>query len=635
MHLLAHLDAPVVIAGRTSALKVAPDADCIVPGELIHDSDLRGRKLIYVPGHKVTSDPTKSFTVEFETIIQLPGGEWSDICEDPAVTHRWLFLPRTCNCGDACPCADAPCRCHDKADLGGGFIYMGHTTVRGAAKTPHVQPVSLAATGGMFRQQGWRDGDELYFPATVPGEQAETVRIDVGEPGLTTITEAIEVTKPWSFPAGVTSATFEIVDGKLTATFQAEASKITFRSPLKFSHRHTDGRLASVANLTRNIVFRSAETGKNWQRGHVMGMHAPPSDWSYYEVRGMGRTRADVPITKIKLNPNGTVASADYTNPVGRYSEHFGHWRTGGNDQPTTRTGGVIRDFLKWGGANHGGNVIVKDFVSIDGDGSCFAAENGNERGGFYNCFAAGAHGPPGHRLRELRQQGRLDIQDFGWEGSGAWLQNGGMEVVGGHIYDCNESVSGYARPLSEIAANPYKTAWLRDSAFKADLIRKGKTVLSNNAVAYRVVDANAANCVRGIGLSFHEGGEPSLIRNCRIEANQRCIDGHYMFAGLIVEKCDLRAPYGSFQANNMGRGWQYLDNQIHGSIRGLDDTGGGDITFKGNVFHLKAPDITLIRGNPTFPRKINGIPWGPEATAAVRSANKRADGSPLVVEGP
>lgn len=642
VHLLAHVHDAIEISGRTSALNVPAGFDCVVNGELIHDSDFTCRKLIYGSLSRVTCDPTKSFTVKAETIIQSHGGSFEIICENPKVTQRWMSLPRTCNCEHE-ECTESPCRSHDQGDLGGGFIYMGNTTVKGASKTPYARPSKLTSTSGVFRHEGWRTGDTLCFPAVKPGEKDEEVTITVGGSSVETITEVIDQSKPWVFPDGITSATFKVVNGQIQASYTrpvaGDPSQITFNPPLQFPHIRKNGKYPYVANLTRNIIFESAEYDEVWKRGHIMGMHSPASTWSYYEVRNMGRTRADIPITKIKFNADGTVASANYGNPVGRYAEHIGHWRTGGNEEPTDRVGAVYRWFLKLAGVNHGGHVRCYRCIAVNGDGSGFMGENGLERGGLYECLAIGVR-LKDHKLEDIRTQSRSAIGDFGWEGYGIWLQGGGMEVVGGAVYNCNQGVGGYARPLSEISSRCFDPNHLREGTLKdwALTTNKGK-LIDNASVPFRINAVEIENCERDVGLSYQENGnEHSAISDCDLHSNARCLDTNYMKAGVDLINNEMDAPYPTFYNTNVGSHFKMIGNKINGGIWGLEDVSNGAVEIKDNVFSGSgSPDIRLRAPSPasTVPHTINGVLYGPAATAAVRASNTRADGRPLVVEGP
>src|SRR5262249_36604257 len=150
-----------------------------------------------------------------------------------------------------------------------------------------------------------------------------------------------------------------------------------------------------IGNLSRNVVFRSADPSRRGGRGHVMIMHVPTGvaidGAGFY---GLGRTSARVAHTTPVLDERGELVEGTDANTIGRYAVHF-HLRSGARADvaPNVFRNSVIEGSPKHGLVNHGGHVVAEDNVTFRVEGSHFFAENGSEIGAFRRNLAVRSAG--------------------------------------------------------------------------------------------------------------------------------------------------------------------------------------------------------------------------------------------------
>jgi len=427
--------------------------------------------------------PLENGQLAVGTVLVTPTGTLSigapDRPVDPGKTVSLLFAPRS-----------DTIRRRDHFDMLGGLIVLGHLSIYGAPKAGFAVPSNSLAPGVsrltfLTLPAGWNVGDELLFPAAAAASEDEQRHI---------------------------------------ASVSNDRTTITLSSPLRFGHvpPAAAGAEVPVANLTRNVMLASTETGRLHQRAHVMIMTHEPVHISGAMFRGLGRTTAARPHTLTTVNDRGEVTVGE--NPIGRYAVHF-HLVSGAsrNMPPHVFTDNVIADSPKHGLVNHGGYVVAEDNVTFAIHGSHFFAENGSEIGAFRHNLAVFSRGSGEHI--EARQAG---IGDFGHTGHGFWSNS--PAVVMEHNYAFHHARSAYV-----IFAAPVETAegmqnvFFRGSARIANFLRVNldsplRDMLTEQHVApteipFRFSGNIAANSERGLE-TWHVNeiaghNLPSIVEGC------------------------------------------------------------------------------------------------------------------------
>jgi hypothetical protein len=279
----------------------------------------------------------------------------------------------------------------DEQDLGGGLISLGIVTIHGEEKTPFI--LARPPTVGERRLRlaapatGWKVGDRVVIPGVEAGKVTdEEFRIKAILPGQRTILLNRKITQIHSAPADTS---------------------------------------IPIANLTRNVQFRSESAAPLSARGHIMLMHQQTgihiSGASFIDL---GRTDARSVHTVPAYEADGTVKPPSITNTIGRYALHF-HLRAGASRDlaPNTVHDSVILGSPKHGIVNHGGNVVADDNVTYQVNGSHFFAENGSEVGAFRHNLAIRSLGS-GETIRSREAGG-----DLGHGGHGFWSQSSAVEM--------------------------------------------------------------------------------------------------------------------------------------------------------------------------------------------------------------
>ena len=240
---------------------------------------------------------------------------------------------------------------------------------------------------------------------------------------------------------------------------------------LKYDHPVASG---YVSNVTRNAVFESQNVDVVARRGHVMFMHNDDVHVAGAGFYGLGRTdkrnsiddpvvspdpdrpgqtttdvidsktgkRVMVPV--VDANGNSVVVNGvtqlqvarTGLNPRGRYAVHFHRTGTHHEDHPATISGSSVVDSPGWGIVNHTSNVDVEANVVFNAVGAAFVTEAGDEIGTFNGNIAIHSQGS-GAGI-ESRQQ----VQDFGHQGNGFWLQGGNVSLTNNVV--AGQRASGY-----------------------------------------------------------------------------------------------------------------------------------------------------------------------------------------------
>ena len=254
----------------------------------------------------------------------------------------------------------------DPFQFGKGLVVLGKMRVYGRQVTyPYIRFAAepLAAQQTIVLEHApieWRVGDKLLIPDT---------RQIAFTPNNTFVSQAEEVE-------------IAAINGPM----------ITLTQPLAFDHRgprDVDGNvglieqklLPHVANLTRNIVFKSENTA-DLLRGHALFTHRADVDIRYASFDDMGRTNI-LDLDSTVTDETGAIQNIG-SNQVGRYSVHLHHlWgppnltNTGFQYQ---FIGNVLNGMNKWGLTIHDTHYgLIQGNIAYDGKGSAIATEMGNE----------------------------------------------------------------------------------------------------------------------------------------------------------------------------------------------------------------------------------------------------------------
>lgn len=195
-----------------------------------------------------------------------------------------------------------------------------------------------------------------------------------------------------------------------------DASGNYLLAPLLYDHTTPKGLEVPgvyVADLTRNVVFTSENTIDIAQRGHVMFMHNPNVHIAGAGFYGLGRTNKLVPIEDTGSNMRG------------RYSIHFHRMGNDPNSLPATVSDVAVVDNPGWAITNHSSYVDVSGSVVFNAVGAAYATEAGDEIGSFTGNMAIHSRGSG-----DANASTRINVQDFGHQGHGFWLQGGNVRVT-------------------------------------------------------------------------------------------------------------------------------------------------------------------------------------------------------------
>jgi G8 domain/Fibronectin type III domain len=187
-----------------------------------------------------------------------------------------------------------------------------------------------------------------------------------------------------------------------------------------------------VANLTRNIVFRSESTSIPL-RGHIMLMNRDV-DIRHVSLINLGRTDKRVPLDDFIVTR--TADGLDYSiapntgtvnNRRGRYSLHV--HRNGtlpGSAPPSKVYNSVVNGTVGWGFVSHSSHVDFQNNVAYDFSGAGFVTEAGDELGNFDNNIAIRGTGNGEYRTNRIvfaNLQRPQPLSDFAFSGDGFWFQ--------------------------------------------------------------------------------------------------------------------------------------------------------------------------------------------------------------------
>jgi hypothetical protein len=281
-------------------------------------------------------------------------------------------------------------RVADPFGIGRGLISHGSVSMVGSAVTSYVALNGPIAAGQNWLDlpslpTGWRVGDSIVLAGTTSGADQNGVRQIIAISG-----NRIYLSQAFSYTHVAASASYQL----------------------------------HVANTTRNVSI-SSESSVIDRRGHVMFMQNEDVNIANAGFYKLGRTNKLVPINDSVVNASWQLQAGTGTNQRARYAVHF--HRTGIVEDGTSAkiSGSAVVDSPGWGFVNHSSYVDMTGNVAFDVHGAAFATEVGDEIGSFVGNIAIGSRGS-GEQV-----ESRLNLQDFGHQGDGFWLQGPGVTVTG------------------------------------------------------------------------------------------------------------------------------------------------------------------------------------------------------------
>ncbi|MEM8946764.1 MAG: G8 domain-containing protein [Planctomycetota bacterium] len=369
--------------------------------------------------------------------------------------------------------------------LSRGLISHGAVEIFGAEKTAHVDVGESPEAGDTelvleSAVEGWEIGDRVLVPGVI---------------------------RPLENNQGVTQ--YDEDEIVTISSISADGRTIGFDQPLQYDHVPPRAQLdVPVANLDRNINFKSENTTDPQRAGHIMFMHSPEATVNYASFDHIGRNDKSVETTDPDLDENGILIPATGLNARGRYAVHF--HRMGSETTAATVTGSVVENNPGWGFVNHDSNVVFRDNVSYNVKGAGFVTEVGSERGAFISNLAVRSTGKNFYQPIGASDKG--EGNGFGSAGHGFWLQSASValinNVASGHaqegIFVHSRSVTEFGRELptyTSLIDTPLGTPLefsgnATEPAIRDDLIRtdqaamaemSGNTVFGSGAgVAFR-----------------------------------------------------------------------------------------------------------------------------------------------------
>lgn len=191
-----------------------------------------------------------------------------------------------------------------------------------------------------------------------------------------------------------------------------------------------------VANLTRNVVFRSESTSTAL-RGHIMLLNGDV-DIRHAALVDLGRTEKALPLDDFVVTlMNNSLGQPDYsitakannliTNRRGRYALHMHQNGTSPGSAPPSKIYNTVVDgTTSWGFASHNSHVDFQRNVAYDFVGAGFVTESGNELGNFEDNIAIRGTGNGEYRPNRLvfaNANRPQPLADFAFSGEGFWFQ--------------------------------------------------------------------------------------------------------------------------------------------------------------------------------------------------------------------
>lgn len=329
-------------------------------------------------------------------------------------------------------------RTWDPEEKSRGLISMGTVKIYGDPKT-HMVPMTADALKGSTHMvvdsapTNWQVGDILVLPGSYFHE--------VSGAASTSQDEQLRIT-------GISGNAIDFVT-------------VSGASGLIYDHvRPGSGLRLHVANLTRNVIFRSESPSSTPLRGHMMMMNGDVTI-SSAELIDLGRTDKTRPLDDMVVQCliggvlqacDGNDTQTDYsvtanavnavTNRRGRYALHF-HLNgiSPGSPSPATVSNTVVNGTTGWGFVNHGSQVDFLSDVAYNFAGAGFVTEFGNELGTFDNDVAIRGTGDGEYLPNQIVFKNAARPQplaDFAFSGDGFWFQGPAIRATNNVAAGCN-----------------------------------------------------------------------------------------------------------------------------------------------------------------------------------------------------
>lgn len=330
-------------------------------------------------------------------------------------------------------------RSWDPEEKSRGLISMGTVSIYGDSKT-HVVPMTADALKGSTHlvldsvPSNWQVGDSLVLPGSYFRE--------ISSAASTSQDERITIT-------GISGNAIDFVT--VPASTGLAYDHVRPRSDLRLH----------VANLTRNVVFRSESPASTPLRGHMMMMMGGEVTVSNASLVDLGRTDKTRPLDDrvvrcviggVLKACDGSGTQTDYsvtvpavsavTNRRGRYALHF-HLNgiSPGSPSPATVSGTVVDGTTGWGFVNHGSQVDFLNDVAYNFAGAGFVTEAGNELGTFDGDVAIRGTGNGEYRVNQVvlkNAERPQPLADFAFSGDGFWFQGPAIRATNNVAAGCN-----------------------------------------------------------------------------------------------------------------------------------------------------------------------------------------------------
>lgn len=492
----------------------------------------------------------------------------------------------------------------DWTQLGRGLIVMGDLSIYGKETTSYLHVAANPRMGDTkivlsAVPKNWQVGGQIVVPGVRP-----PLPIPVGK-------------KAAVGPAG-RDPVFE-QQNEVRTIAAINGNTITLNAPLAYDlhYQVLDGLKIPIGYLDRSIEFTS-ENSETSRRGHVMVMPAEVHEYqiAYAQFEALGRTSQELFVTDPQKDSNGNVIPESVANVRGRYSLHFHKM---GFESHATVTGIAVTDGLKWGVVNHSSNVDVLDSIAYNVAGAGFATELGNEMGSFQNSLSIQSVGfgdlnDSLVRASRLAKKGRPDNTeaekliaplggDFGFNGSGFWLQGSRVRLVGNEVF-------GAAAAGFNVQTIPIGTDHLdRPTAiYLSDLTPADQQRFGLNDVGKKITQLDVANF-------------PLLIEDCVVVGSDTGFNvwankapelyGGSVMNDCVFQNCVIPIAMGSFgyftldgvnAVNHLGA----MGNRGLGSATDLYGSGSvlfKDVQFRGfsNGIRTTQSGSVQILGSKTF----------------------------------
>jgi hypothetical protein len=352
-----------------------------------------------------------------QILIQFPGGSDIDVSYDPLLFSRGLL-------------SEGLVEIHGAPKTAWGHV-VGSPMAGATSITLDFDPTGWAV-GDVFVLSGtWLRGWYWSGSATTHQEPQDEVLVVTGIAGRV-ISFVRYFSEPTTSIAGSTVGLRHNHD--VARTVSANGNKTT----------------ATVANLTRNILFETPEGGAynnasplvpHHQRGHIMFMHSPWIDIRWASAKSLGRTNKSIrgfPTLAQTTFQNfsrtitySVVPHTSSSNVQGRYSWHLHRAGFAPEPEGCPVTGDVICACNKavmqglvawdnpgWGFSHHSSNADLDQCVAWNHFGSGFMAESGDEIGVWSNNWA-GTRLSGTHYEKEGSDEDSIDNGKFA---SGYWF---------------------------------------------------------------------------------------------------------------------------------------------------------------------------------------------------------------------